>query len=133
MDKHRERYVTPGWRLFVRRWLTSVIAFLAVITLGAGLGGFIQQYSATLERQRATAVEDVQPDVVESSGGGSTSVEADWTIPFFKTIQLFLLDSGTDDDPDHPTNRLLSVARVSAALLFLIVSYAVISLSLIHI
>ena len=122
MDKHRDRYVTPTWQLAGRRWLTPAIAFLALMTFGCGLSGFIEQYSATLERQRAQAVEDA-----ESTGNPPASVEADWTIPFYKAIQLFLLDSGTDDDTDHPTNWLLSIARVSAALLFLIVSFAVIS------
>jgi voltage-gated potassium channel Kch len=53
-------------------------------------------------------------------------VSPDWSIPVFKTVQLFVLNSGAEDDSSHPSNWLLMVARLSAAALFLVVSSAVI-------
>ncbi len=92
----------PRWRLRVRRWLGLLIGSLAALTFALGLAGFTWQY---LARPRDPL---------------------DLTIPLFKTVQLFLLNSGAEDDADHPSNGLLMLARLSASLLFLVVSSTVI-------
>ncbi len=112
MAKHRRRVVTPYWRLIARSWLGTIICTLAVVTFACGLSGFIWQYAAATESQ--------------SGDGIDQSVGRDWSIPVFKTVQLFLLNSGAEDDTGHPSNWLLVVARMSAATLFLVVSWAVI-------
>ncbi len=91
-----------AWRLVARRWLGIAIGSLALATFVLGLGGFTWQYA------------------------GKPHAPFDFTIPLFKTVQLFLLNSGAEDDADHPSNWLLMLARLSTSLLFLVVSSTVI-------
>ncbi len=112
MAKDRRRFVTPYWRLIARSWLGNVVCVLALVTGVCGLIGFYWQYVDRPQGQAGNGTEDL--------GGGDPS------IPIYKTVQLFLLNSGAEDDSDHPSNWLLIVARMSAALLFLVVSWAVI-------
>lgn len=113
MLKQRRTYLTPYWQRLPRRWLATVIFSLAIVTLVCGFGGFAWQYAALTSSQSES-----QPDDPPSQ---------DWSIPLFKTVQLNLLNSGAEDDPDHPSNGLLIIARLSAATLFLVVSATVIS------
>jgi len=116
MPERRRAHLTPFWRLFARRWLATVVSSLAIATVVCGLGGFTWQYAASTTLQNETYPNDApkQPR------------RRDWSIPVFKTMQLFLLNSGAEDDSGHPSNWLLIIARLSAAALFLVVSSAVI-------
>lgn len=116
MPEQRRIHLTPTWRLFARRWLATVVCSLAFSTLVFGLSGFACQYRASTAIQN-----DAKP--LEAS---KPPTSQDWSIPVFKTVQLFLLNSGADDDPGHPSNWLLIIARLSAAALFLVVSSTVI-------
>ena len=91
----------PLWRRVVRQGLPFVIVLLAVIAFSSGLVGFFKQDCA------------------------SRTGESDWTIPFLKTVQLFLLNSGTENDSTHPNNWFLTIARFTAALWFLVVYSAI--------
>ena len=112
MDSARRSYRTPIWRLFARRWLSSVVCMLGILTFVCGLVGFTWQYGSL----------NLPPGASVETNSVSAVPAADWSIPLFKTIQLFLLNSGAEDDQDHPSNFLLTIARLSAALLFLTVS-----------
>jgi len=90
--------VLPRWKLFARRRLGFVIFTLAGMTLLFGLAGFSWQYYDTRH-----------PD-------------NDATLPVFRAVQLFLLNSGAEDDDQHPNNWMLAVARISAASFLLVVS-----------
>lgn len=116
MTEQRRVHLTPYWRLFARRWLATVVCSLAIATLVCGLGGFVWQYAASTTIQSESPPKDA-PKPPPSQ---------DWSIPVFKTVQLFLLNSGAEDDSDHPSNWLLMIARLSAASLFLVVSGTVI-------
>lgn len=116
MPERRRIHLTPYWRLFARRWLATVVSSLAIATLVFGFGGFAWQYAASTSIKS----ESLQSDAPKPSVG------QDWSIPVFKTVQLFLLNSGAEDDSDHPSNWLLMIARLSAASLFLVVSGTVI-------
>lgn len=123
MSRIRKSIKTPWWKLAARRWLGTIIALLALATFITGAIGFLQQYSATLQQQsEATAGPGEAPDA-DSSG----TPAADWTIPFYKTFQLFLLDSGAEDDSRHPGNLSLMLARILAGILFLTVSWTVVA------
>ncbi len=103
---HVRRSLTLTFReKYVRPWLTPLIALLAAVTFVAGSRGYIIQYYDNPN--------DRNPD--------------SWTVPFFKTMQLYLLNSGAEDDKQHPTNDWLFAARISAALLFVVISLTVIS------
>ncbi len=116
MPEQRRIHLTPTWRLFARRWLATVVCSLAISTLVFGLSGFAWQYGAsTAIQNKSKALETPKP-----------TASQDWSIPVFKTVQLFLLNSGADDNPGHPSNWLLIIARLSAAALFLVVSSTVI-------
>jgi len=93
----------PFWRRVRRQWLPIIIGVLALTALIFGVTGFAIQYDA------------------------AKPAEPDWTIPFFKTIQLFLLNSSVDIDAAHPNNWCLTVARLAAALWFLVISSAVVA------
>lgn len=116
MTERRRIYLTPYWQRFVRRWLATIVCTLAISTLIFGLGGFAWQYFDS------SAVQNQPPP----NQAQQQSAIQDWSIPVFKTVQLFLLNSGADDDNGHPNNGLLIIARLSAASLFLVVSSAVI-------
>ncbi|MCA9048291.1 MAG: NAD-binding protein [Planctomycetaceae bacterium] len=143
MASNSRHYVTPAWRSFLRKQLGVVIFGLALVTGLFGAGGFFRQYASTKNMQEqsassgsATSANNAQqPNASPQSGqlssgagdgGPSNSGRPDWTVPFFRTVQLFLLETGGEDDADHPNNIFLSIARFSASLLFLIVSSAVI-------
>lgn len=115
MPEKRRVHVTPTWRLFARHWLATVVCTLAMTTLVFGFGGFTWQYATS------TSIQDESPP-----HAARPPLDRDWSIPVFKAVQLFLLDSGADDDRSHPSNWLLTVARLSAAMLFLVVSSSVI-------
>lgn len=116
MAKQRRIHLTPTWRLFARRWLATAVCSLAISTLVFGLSGFAWQYGASTAIQNdAKPLEAPKPPPSQ-----------DWSIPVFKTVQLFLLNSGAEDDSGHPSNWLLMIARLSAASLFLVVSGTVI-------
>jgi voltage-gated potassium channel Kch len=101
----RRTHFTPRWKLLARAYLPSIICGLAISTFVFGLTGFVVQY---LEFKNEPPVADI-------------------SIPIYKTIQLFLLNSGAEDDADsHPKNTLLAVARGSAALLVIVISGAAI-------
>lgn len=102
MTERRRVHFTPYWRLFVRRWLATVVCVLASVTFFAGLVGFFWQHAAL------------------------SNASHDWSIPILRTVQLFLLNSGAEDDSDHPSNSLLMIARLFAASLFLVVTGTVI-------
>lgn len=89
---------------YVRPWLAFVIVLLAVLTFVSGIAGFfIQDY------------ESKRDDLPKS-----------WTTSIYKTVQLYILNSGDDDDSLHPSNWVLAIARLSAASLFLVISGAAI-------
>ncbi len=92
----------PFWRRLVSQWLPFIICILASIAFLLGLVGFFIQYYAA------------RPD------------EPDWSIPFFRTVQLFLLNSSVDIDTAHLNNWYLTVARSAAALWFLVISSTVV-------
>jgi len=129
----RRTHVTPFWRRFARRWLATVVCSLAIATFVFGLIGFTWQYGASISIQTESKE---KPGVEANPVSGKVSnseinepkplLSKDWSIPVFKTVQLFLLNSGAEDDSDHPSNWLLMIARLSAALLFLVVSGTVI-------
>lgn len=79
--KSRRLTAFPRWRLFTEQCLGMFLCLLAAATFGLGLCGFSVQYAALPK---------------------SPEAGADWTIPVYKTFQLFLLNSGTEDDPSHP-------------------------------
>ena len=136
MTEQRRIHLTPYWRLFARRWLATVVCSLAIATLVCGFGGFAWQYADSLSIQAES--ESMKKAENEPGFESKREVDAnrreapkplpsqDWSIPVFKTVQLFLLNSGADDDSNHPSNWLLMIARLSAASLFLVVSGTVI-------
>lgn len=129
MKNTRRSYTAPRWRLFVRTWLGLIIGSLALLTLGFGLGGFSLQHAQHTQLQTQEDSEPTGPKAAnadQASKATSIGGAGRWTIPLFKTIQLYLLNSGTDDDRSHPDNILLDVARITAALLFLVVSSTII-------
>lgn len=117
MIKQRRRYLAPYWKRLSQRWLATVIFSLAVTTFVCGLSGFAWQYAAFTSIDR----------VAEAIDPLKSQPSQDWSIPMYKTVQLYLLNSGAEDDPDHPSNLLLIIARFAAATLFLVVSATVIS------
>lgn len=116
MTKQRRSYLTPYWQRWAQRWLATVIFSLAIATLVFGFGGFSWQYAASNSIQSESPLNDAP----------ASPPSQDWSIPAFKTVQLFLLNSGAEDDSNHPSNWLLMVARLTAAILFLLVSGTVI-------
>ena len=116
MSEQRRNHRTPGWRLFARRWLATVVCSLAIVTFVFGLGGFTWQYAAS------TAIQAITTPATSAK----PPPNQDWSIPLFKTVQLYLLNSGAEDDTDHPSNWFLIIARLSAAALFLLLSSTVI-------
>lgn len=132
----RRTHVTPFWRRFARRWLATLVCSLAIATIAFGLIGFTWQYGASISIQtesketpiaKADSADPASDAASNSETNGPKPLPSkDWSIPVFKTVQLFLLNSGAEDDSDHPSNWLLMIARLSAALLFLLVSGTVI-------
>lgn len=118
MAEPRRTYVAPPGRLVARYWLGTVIGTLAVTTLLCGIAGFGRQYADAQRMQAAS--------LPRERDAAAAPPALDWTIPIYKTVQLFLLNSGTEDDEEHPNNLWLAIARMSAAALFLVVSSAVI-------
>ena len=116
MPQHRRIHVTPVWLLIGRRSLGIVICTLSIATFVFGLAGFVWQYGST----------NSVPSGSPAGGAVEPEPRQDWTIPVFKAVQLFLLNSGAEDDQGHPSNWLLMIARIAAGLLFLVVSSAVI-------
>lgn len=116
MDQRRIHRVSPG-RRFLKHALTLVIFALASLTLICGYVGFDRQATTAHQRQSRAAIEV----------GQTPSPPPDWSLAAFKTVQLFLLNSGAEDDEDHPNNGWLTIARVAAGLLFLVVSSTVIA------
>ncbi len=116
MQQQRRIQITPFWRRFARRWLATVVCSLALVTCLSGFGGFAWQYATLTSMQTESS-----PVGSQQPAGGQ-----DWSIPLYKTVQLFLLNSGAEDDAEHPGNWLLMIARLSASLLFLVVSSTVI-------
>jgi voltage-gated potassium channel Kch len=115
-EQLRRRLLITRWRLFARPWLAPAVCCLAITTFLFGLSGFAWQYGASTAVQSKSKQNDTQ----------KTPAGQDWSIPIFETVQLFLLNSGSDEDADHPNNYFLIIARLSAAALFLILSMAVI-------
>lgn len=104
-----------SWRVFASHWLGTLLGLLATVTAVFGLLGFgIQHHNS------------VNSAVAEPTTNGVLPLQVDWTIPVYKTVQLFLLNSGAEDDASHRSNWLLMIARLSAAGLFLVISSAVI-------
>lgn len=116
----RRRPRHSGFQSWRRRSLGGVILFLAVATAVTGLAGFTAQYFAAKSQPAAPT------GLGDSDGSTPRSPEYDLTIPMFRTVQLFLLDSGAEDDANHPDNALLAVARIFAAVLFFVVSWTAI-------
>lgn len=116
MKTVRRRLDIGPWKFFIHQWFGTIsICLLAVFTFLCGWGGFTKQYEETIELQ-----EKSQPV------GDQRTLERDWSIPLYKTVQLFLLNSGAEDDADHPGNWYLTIARLSSAVLFVALSFAVI-------
>ncbi len=88
---------------YIRPWLVLIIVGFALFTFAFGLGGFLKQ------------------DLDAGRDG------RDWTMPLYKTFQLFLLNSADEDDGEHPSNPMLMAARLSAVALLLVVSGAAIA------
>lgn len=82
-------------------WVSVLLLFLTVLTIGFGFSGFLRQY---IEYNKAHEIH-----------------EFDWTIPAYRTVQLLILNSGTEE----PDNTALAVARIMAALTFLVLTAAV--------
>jgi hypothetical protein len=99
----------------------SLIFWLAVATGMTGLGGFTTQYFAARSSPPTSTT-----DVSSPNANAPNQDRYDLTIPMFRTVQLFLLDSGAEDDADHPDNGLLTLARIFAAALFFVVSWTAI-------
>jgi hypothetical protein len=116
MPQQRRTFVNPFWRRFAKAWLGTIVCSLAICTFAFGLAGFLYQYAASEEFQN------------ESTTGNKTEQTdgRDWSIPIFKTMQIFLLNSGAEDDSGHPSNWFLLIARLSASALFLVLSSTVI-------
>lgn len=85
-----------------RRGLATVIGTLAITIAVTGLSGYYWQHYHK----------------------GSNH---DWTVPILKTVQLYVLEVGDDNDYTHGSNYLLMVARLCASVLFLVVSWTVIA------
>lgn len=132
MTEQRRVHLTPYWRLIVRRWLASAICSLAITTVVCGLSGFSWQYASSASPQtKPTSGDSTKPTLDDKTkpttdDGTKPTPNLDWSIPLFKTVQLFLLNSGAEDDSGHPSNWFLMIARLSAATLFLVVSGTVI-------
>lgn len=98
-----------------------LVAGLVVITLVCGLGGFCWQYENLYEAQVAAA------ETAAQKGHSEPMPVRDWSIPVYKTIQLFLLNSGAEDDLGHPSSWLLWTARLSTISLLIVLSFAAIT------
>jgi TrkA-N domain len=95
-------------RRVLRQWLPGVIVALTFLVLVFSLLGFIDQHRATNSEHQHRA---------------TSTAERDWTIPVFKTFQIFLLHSGAEEGPN---NWCLTLARVLAVVWFLVISGAVV-------
>lgn len=82
-------------------WVSVLLVVLTVLTVIFGFTGFLSQYVAQNEAKNST--------------------EFDWTIPAYRTVQILILNSGTEE----PDNFPLAVARVLAATTFLVLTAAV--------
>lgn len=94
--EERRSLAPPRWRVFRQQWLGIMIAALGFVTLACGLGGFSLQYENLYEAQVAAV------KVAAEKGHKEPDPVYDWSVPVYKTFQLFLLNSGAEDDPDHP-------------------------------
>ena len=117
----RRTSAPPRWRLFGQHWLGFLVGALVVITLACGLGGFCWQYENLYEAQVAAA------EAASQAGHSEPMPVRDWSIPVYKTFQLFLLNSGAEDDLGHPSNWLLWIARLSTVSLLIVLSLAAIT------
>ena len=102
-DLQRSQQAKRLARWWLHYWNSIAICGLASATFISGLIGFGIEYFRA-----------------ESHAGES---RYDLTLPLFKTFQLFLLGSGADDTK----NVCLSLARFSAILFFVLISWTVIS------
>jgi voltage-gated potassium channel Kch len=118
----RRRHTVSRIALLTRAWLRVAVFGLAVITLVTGAAGFFRQTAESTPTPAALKPAEPREPLIEESA----PPEKDWSIPFFRTMQIFLLNAGSEDDAEHPSNAWLVAARLSAALLFLSVSFAVI-------
>lgn len=111
-------------RSWYRRWVGSIIFWLAVATGVSGFVGFTWQYIAAKQSAQEQASDSSPKPITSSEGAGTVTdtVSYDPTVPIFRTVQLFLLDSGAEDDEGNPDNIFLAVARMCAVFLFLVVS-----------
>ncbi len=109
------------------RWFPIIVIFFGFITLSAGIPGFYIQYYE--ENNSGMLIEQINlPPGLEKvnenkNGPNKTSPhQSGGSYIFLKTIQLFLLNSGGEDDEQHSNNPCLTIARVFAALLFIFLS-----------
>lgn len=86
---------------FREHWVSVLLFVLTVLTIGFGFTGFDSQHRHHVDR-------GVVPTY-------------DWTIPVYRTVQLLLLNSGTEE----PDNFCLAVARMIAAATFLVLTFTV--------
>ncbi len=97
--KEQERTSAP--HEFRGHWISVILLMLTVLTVGFGFCGFTQLSLDVQRRNESTAF--------------------DWTIPAYRTVQLLILNSGTEE----PGNINLAIARVLAAGTFLFLTGAV--------
>jgi hypothetical protein len=143
MAEVRRYFLSPCWRSIAKRRLPQLMILLAGCTLVFGLLGFINQYRRTLEIEAKEASDEQKSkaglsDADQAQAGQAkrnhetkkakpkSKPKQDLSIPIFKAFQIFLLNSGAEDDANHPSNWPLFIARLSAVGLFLAVSFVVI-------
>ncbi|MDP1797494.1 MAG: NAD-binding protein [Planctomycetaceae bacterium] len=97
-DPHRQPESRHEFR---SHWVSVLLLGLTVLTIGFGFTGFVTQ---TIEFNKL-----------------NNRVEFDWTIPAYRTVQLLILNSGTEE----PDNVALAIARVLAAITFVVLTAAV--------
>lgn len=87
---------------FREHWVSVLLFLLTALTIGFGFSGFHAQHRLLVDR--------------------GVTPEYDWTIPAYRTVQLLILNSGTEE----PDNFSLAVARMIAATTFLVLTFAVV-------
>jgi len=81
--------------------VSVLLLVLTVLTVGFGFCGFLEQY---IEYNKRNSID-----------------EFDWTIPVYRTVQILILNAGTEE----PDNDALAVARIMAAITFVVLTGAV--------
>lgn len=104
-DSHRLPEATHAFSWFNEfreHWVSTLLLLLTLLTIWFGFNGFHTQHRLLVDRGEMPA--------------------NDWTIPVYRTVQLLILNSGTEE----PDNFALAVARMLAAATFLVLTFAVV-------